>query len=157
MASSFLSSSLSVLASGAVLSLASACSSPPATSSVAESPGVARSPAPYTQYGRVSAIDTVSVEGKSGRGGAVLGAVLGAVVGNQVGDGNGQKAAIAVGAVGGAVIGNQIQNRNRRDDEVFRVTVRFDDGRESRYDYQRVDDLRVGDRVKDEGGQLHRI
>lgn len=124
-----LSSSLSVLASGAVLSLACACSSPPAKSGVAESPGVASAPVPFIQYGRVLAIDAVSAAGNSGPGGAVR----------------------------GAVEGNATQNRNHRDDEVFRVTVRFDDGRESRYEYRQVDNLRVGDRVKDEGGQLYRV
>jgi len=79
------------------------------------------------------------------------------VAGNQIGDGTGQKAAIAAGAVGGAVVGNAVQNRNLRDDEVFRVTVRFDDGHENSYDFQRVDALRVGDRVKYVDGQLYRV
>ena len=148
---------MSVLASAAVLALVSACSSAP-TNSVAEAPGMAPAAAAYTQYGYVRNIETVSVASHpNNRGGVVLGAVLGAVVGNQIGDGNGQKAAIAVGAVGGALIGNEVQNRNRREDEVFRVTVRFDDGREASYDYQRVDALRSGDRIKVEGGQLYRL
>lgn len=148
---------LSALATASALVLVSACSStPPSRNDVAEAPVNAASTIPST-FGYVRAIDTVPVEAKQGRSGAVLGAVLGAVAGNQIGDGNGQKAAIAVGAVGGAVAGNAIQNRNRRDDEVYRVTVRFDDGHESAYDFQRVDALRVGDRVKYEGGQLHRL
>jgi hypothetical protein len=54
-------------------------------------------------------------------------------------------------------VGNQIERRNRRDDEIYRVSVRFDNGSVESYDFQRVDDLRVGDRVKWEGGQLHRV
>lgn len=147
----------SLLASGAVLALVSACGSTPASrNDVAEAPIQAASTIPST-FGYVSNIETVPVETRQGRGGAVLGAVLGAVVGSQIGDGNGQKAAIAVGAVGGAVAGNAIQNRNRRDDEVYRVHVRFDDGHVATYDFQRVDALRVGDRVKYEGGQLIRL
>ena len=144
--------SLSVIA----LALVSACSSAPPANNVAEAPIGAASTIPST-YGYVRSIDTVPVESRQGRSGAVIGAVLGAVVGNQIGDGNGQKAAIAAGAVGGALAGNAIQNRNRRDDEVYRVTVRFDDGHEGSYDFQRVDSLRTGDRVKYEGGQLHRL
>jgi len=41
--------------------------------------------------------------------------------------------------------------------DVFRVSVRFDDGREAIYDLQHVESLQVGDRVKYEGGQLYRV
>ena len=61
-----------------------------------------------------------------------------------------------VGAVGGAVIGNQVERHNKADGEVFRVSVRLDNGRMAQFDYQRIDDLRVGDRVKVQDGQLHR-
>jgi len=88
--------------------------------------------------------------------GAVLGAVLGAVVGNQIGAGTGRAVATGAGAIGGAVAGNAIERRTRRDDEVFRVGVRFDDGSYREYDFQRIDDLQIGDRVKFEGGQLYR-
>jgi len=79
------------------------------------------------------------------------------VVGNQIGAGTGRVAATGVGAVAGGVVGNQIERHNRRDDEVYRVSVRFDNGSVQSYDFQRIDDLRVGDRVKWEGGQLHRV
>ncbi|NKI94082.1 glycine zipper 2TM domain-containing protein [Rhizobacter sp. SG703] len=112
----------------------------------------------YGEYGRVRDIELVSTgSGHTSGGGAVLGAVLGAVVGNQIGSGTGRVAATGVGAVAGGVVGNQIERRNRRDDEVYRVSVRFDNGSVQSYDFQRIDDLRVGDRVKWEGGQLHRV
>jgi len=82
--------------------------------------------------------------------------VLGAVVGNQIGAGTGRAVATGAGAIGGAVAGNAIERRTRRDDEVFRVGVRFDDGSYREYDFQRIDDLQIGDRVKFEGGQLYR-
>ena len=66
-------------------------------------------------------------------------------------------AATGIGAVGGAVAGNAIEKRNRRDDEVYRVSVRFEDGSVRDFDFQRIDDLRVGDRVRWDGGQLIRI
>ena len=110
----------------------------------------------YAQYGQVRAIDLVRAEQRTSGGGAILGAVLGAVVGNQFGSGTGRALATGAGAVGGAVAGNAIEKRTRRDDEVFRVGVRFEDGSYREYDFQRIDDLQVGDRVKFEGGQLHR-
>jgi len=106
------------------------------------------------QYGNVSNIEVVASNSR-GAGGAVLGAVIGAVVGNQIGSGSGRAAATGVGAVGGAIIGNQIQKRNETD--VYRVSVRLDNGSVGQYDYSSIDDLRVGDRVLVEGGQLHRV
>lgn len=109
------------------------------------------------QYGSVNNIEVVPLASHNNAGGAVLGAVVGAIVGNQFGSGGGKALATGAGAIGGAVAGNAIQNHNRRDDEVFRVHVRFDDGSVRNFDFQRVDDLRVGDRVKLEQGQLHRV
>ncbi len=66
----------------------------------------------------------------------------------------------SAGGILGAVVGNPFRQRlrpRRRDDEVFRVSVRFDDGSVRDFDYQRVDDLRTGDRVKLAGGQLHYV
>ncbi len=111
----------------------------------------------YAQYGQVNRIEVIPAASRTSGGGAVLGAVLGAVVGNQIGSGTGRALATGAGAVGGAVAGNAIERRTRRDDEVFRVGVRFEDGSYREYDFQRIDDLQVGDRVKFEGGQLHRV
>jgi outer membrane lipoprotein SlyB len=120
-------------------------------------PGYPQQVNAYVQYGQVRAIDLVPVETRTTGGGAVLGAVLGAVVGNQIGSGGGRAVATGVGAVGGAVAGNAIEKRNRRDDEVYRVSVRFEDGSVRDFDFQRIDDLRIGDRVRWDGGQLIRI
>jgi outer membrane lipoprotein SlyB len=145
----------SLVASAAVLALTAACSSAPRHENVAEAPG--RSTVAYAQYGVVRNIELVSTGGHASGGGAVLGGVIGAVLGNQVGSGSGRAAATGVGAVGGALIGNQIEKRNKADDEVYRVSVRFENGSVAQYDYQRIDDLRVGDRVRLEGGQLYRV
>ena len=111
----------------------------------------------YVQYGQVNRIDVIPVASRTSGGGAVLGAVLGAVVGNQFGSGTGRALATGAGAVGGAVAGNAIERRTRRDNEVFRVGVRLEDGSYREVDFQRIDDLQVGDRVKFEGGQMHRV
>jgi uncharacterized protein YcfJ len=87
--------------------------------------------------------------------GAILGAIVGGVVGNQFGSGGGRALTTIGGAVAGGVAGNAIENRSRRDDEVYRVSVRFEDGSIRDFDYQQIGDLRVGDRVQLVDGQLH--
>lgn len=150
---------LTAAACAAAIALSTACSTAPQRSDPYSNPPstVYSSPSnAYAQYGQVQRISVVPVAARNSGAGAILGAVIGAVVGNQVGSGQGRAAATVVGAVGGAVAGNEIQKRNRRDDEVFRVNVRMDDGSYRDFDVQRIDDLREGDRVKFEGGQLHR-
>ena len=110
-----------------------------------------------SQYGYVRDIAPVSVAARPSGAGAVLGAVLGAAIGTQVGSGDGRKVAIGAGAVAGGLLGHEIEKRNKRDDEVWRVRVRMDDGRTEQFDFQRIDDLRVGDRVRVDGGQLYRL
>ena len=109
-------------------------------------------------YGRVDNIGTIQIAQRPSGGGAILGALIGGVIGNRFGGGAGRALATGAGAVGGAVIGNSIEaGHARRDDEVYRVHVRFDNGAARDFDFQRIDDLRIGDRVKFEGGQLHRL
>ena len=114
-------------------------------------------PAYSADYGVVRSIDVIPIASRPSGAGAVLGAVVGAVVGNQFGSGTGRAAATVGGAVAGGVAGNAIEKRNRRDDEAYRVTVRFNDGSTREFDYQRIDDLRPGDRVRLENGQLHYV
>ncbi|HSW05865.1 glycine zipper 2TM domain-containing protein [Aquabacterium sp.] len=107
-----------------------------------------------TAYGSVQNIEVVPVAHRGPGAGAVLGAVIGGVLGNQVGGGTGRAVATVGGAVGGAMIGNAIQKRNA--DDVYRVSVRLDSGAYRSFDFQRIDDLQVGDRVRVEGGQMYR-
>ncbi|WP_284614629.1 glycine zipper 2TM domain-containing protein [Aquabacterium humicola] len=104
--------------------------------------------------GTVAGIDVVAADQRGPGAGAVIGAIVGGVLGNQVGGGTGRAAATGIGAVGGAIIGHNIEKR--RADDVYRVSVRFDNGERRHFDFQRIDDLRVGDRVRYEGGTLHR-
>lgn len=139
------------------LALVAACGSAPTTSHQTVGNAYSTPPQAATQYGYVTQIDTVSIASRPSGGGAVLGAVIGAVLGHQIGSGTGQDVATGVGAVGGAVVGHQIERRSRRDDEVFRITVRLQDGRVEQFDYQDIGNLRTGDRVKIEGGQVYRL
>ena len=149
--------SFATLCSVSALVLVTACSSnPPREDPYRSTSGVVSNATGYG-YGNVSNIELVSTASRNSASGAVLGAVIGAVIGNQIGSGTGRAAATGLGAVGGAVIGNNIQNRNRNEGEVYRISVRMDNGQTAQYDYQSIDDLRVGDRVRVEGGQLHRV
>lgn len=147
---------LSLVTSLSALALITACSSNPPRNDAYVSPPVSSNYG-AVQYGNVSGIEVVGAGARTSGGGAVLGAVLGAVVGNQIGAGSGRAAATGLGAIGGAVIGNTIERRNKGDNEVYRVSVRLDDGRVAQFDYQEVGDLRIGDRIKVQDGQLHRV
>lgn len=113
----------------------------------------------YTEYGRVTNIETVtSHDGKASGAGAVIGGVVGGVLGHQVGSGRGNTAATVGGAVAGAVVGNEVEKRRNTNEEVgYRVDVRLDNGgtRSEMMDY--VGDLRVGDRVRIDGNQITRV
>ena len=88
-------------------------------------------PEQKARRGTVRDIDVIAERTRPTGAGAVLGAVIGGVIGNQVGGGTGRAVATGAGVIGGAVVGNAIEERNRRDDEVFRVTVQLDNGKMS--------------------------
>ena len=143
-------STLAVLMTGCVFA-------PPRERVVYAPPPVQRQVPVYAEYGRVENVGTIQTAARPSGAGAILGAVIGGVVGNRFGGGTGRALATGAGVIGGAVAGNAIENHNRREDEVYRVQVRFDNGAVRDFDFQRIDDLRPGDRVKFEGGQLHRL
>ncbi|ODV11688.1 MAG: hypothetical protein ABT20_05240 [Rubrivivax sp. SCN 70-15] len=143
-----------ILASLSALALVTACASNPQNyPSVGNAPGAVNQ---GVQFGYVSRIDVVPVASHA-TGGAILGAVIGGVIGHQIGSGTGRDVATGVGAIGGAVIGHQIESRNLKDGEIYRISVRFDNGQVQQFDYQQINDLQPGDRVKLEGGQLYRL
>lgn len=161
---------LSTVLSVTALTLVTACSTPLQRDDrvVYDNNTYTSRPVPYraeysraeysrAEFGRVENIGHVQTSARTSGAGAVLGAVIGGVIGNQIGSGGGKALATGAGVIGGAVAGNAIENRQRRDDEVFRVHVRFDNGSVREFDFQRIDDLRVGDRVKFEDGQLYRV
>lgn len=145
-----------VTAAAALLSLISGCASYD-NGYQSRDRGVQYDNRDQSMYGTVSNIEVISEGGRTSGGGAILGAILGAAIGHQVGDGTGRKVATGAGAIGGAVIGNNIERRNNRDDEIFRVRVRMNNGREYTANYRRIDDLRVGDRVRIDDGQIYRM
>ncbi|MDF3124632.1 glycine zipper 2TM domain-containing protein [Rheinheimera sp. 1928-s] len=118
---------------------------------------VQQSVAPAEQIGSVSSIQVIALDNRSSGGGAVLGAVLGGVIGNQFGRGSGRRVATGVGVIGGAVAGNQVERNNKTANEIYRVTVNFDNGRTQQFDYQNIGDLRLGDRVRVAGSQIYQL
>ena len=88
----------------------------------------------------------------------MLGAVVGGVLGNQVGKGSGRAAATAVGVVGGAVAGNAIEGRDNQDYvQGYRLSIQLDQGGYRVYDVSSPGDLRIGDRVRLNNGQISRM
>jgi outer membrane lipoprotein SlyB len=147
-----------VLCVGVLATLTGCVVAPRRDDGVAYAPAPVARPVPvYAEYGRVENIGYVQLASRPSGAGAVLGAVIGGLVGNHFGSGTGRALATGAGVVGGAVAGNTIEGRTRRDDEAYRVQIRFDNGSTRDFDFQRIDDLRVGDRVKFEGGQIHRL
>ncbi len=116
-----------------------------------------RSVRSMSQLGSVLSIEVVPVAPRTSGSGAVIGAVIGGVVGNQFGSGTGRVAATGLGAVGGAVIGNAVEASNQGVSNIYRISVRFDNGDIRQFDYQNINDIRIGDRVKVEGGVLYRF
>lgn len=106
--------------------------------------------------GEVSSIEAITDRPKGSGGGAVIGGVLGGVLGHQVGSGNGNTLATAAGAVGGAVLGNKVE-RDRNAHTTYRVHVRLDNGESRSFDEASESGLHVGDRVRIEGDQIHRV
>ena len=118
--------------------------------------------AAYVEYGHVANIEVLRSEtggtGTTG-GGAVAGGVVGGVVGNQFGHGSGRAAATALGIVGGALLGNTIeaQRSGPRAYESYRISVQTDRGGYRAFDVQHPGDLRIGDRVRIDNGQISRM
>lgn len=162
---------ISTTASVLVLAALAACASPPMSSSAPVSTYPSSSyptssyPAQYpqgnyTEFGRVTNVEVLrtSEPGKGSGVGAVLGGVAGAVVGSQIGGGSGRTAATVVGAVGGAVAGNAIEkSQSTTVRETYRISIRLDNGGTRAYDVPAYGDLRVGDRVRIENGQIYRL
>ena len=113
----------------------------------------------YVEYGRVTNVEAFQAQEQvKGSGlGAVLGGVAGAVLGRQVGGGTGRDVATVVGVVGGAVAGNAIEkNRTPGVSQAYRITVQLDNGPARAYDLPSTGDIRIGDRVRVQNGQLFR-
>ncbi len=124
--------------------------------------GYVQAPNPYVQYGRVADIEVIQSQTQghgTGGGGALAGGAIGGVVGNQIGSGGGRVAATVLGLVGGALLGNQIEAQNNapRVYQNYRVSVETEGGGYRAFDVANPGDLRIGDRVRIDHGQISRV
>jgi outer membrane lipoprotein SlyB len=107
--------------------------------------------------GRVTAVNTVAVKPDHPSVlGVIAGGVLGGVLGHQVGGGTGRDLATVAGALGGAYAGNKV-GTNMNTKQVFRVSVRLDNGTTRTFDYAADPGLKTGTRVKIDGNALARV
>jgi outer membrane lipoprotein SlyB len=109
------------------------------------------------QYGTVQNIDMVRAQNQTSGGGAIVGGVIGGLLGHQVDHGAKKDLATGIGVVGGAIIGNQIEKNRAGAQDIYRVTIRLDNGGQRSFDYAQLSsDLRVGDRVRVDNNQVYR-
>lgn len=108
----------------------------------------------HAELGRVTQIQAVTTAEKPTGAGAVLGGVVGGVLGHQVGKGTGRSAATAVGVAGGALVGHALEKEHANKTTVYRVTVRTDTGHTRVFEAPQLDGLKVGSRVRVDGGVL---
>lgn len=118
--------------------------------------------APYgVEYGSVGQIEELRAQSRSTSGvGAIIGAVVGGVIGNQIGGGFGRVAATAAGVAGGAAAGNAIEgtrgNNNQGQVTGYRIVINLQNGGQRIFDVPHPGDLRLGDRVQINQGQISR-
>jgi hypothetical protein len=103
-------------------------------------------------YGQVTNIEMLRQQERPTGGGAVLGSIVGAAVIGAVMGGRG--AGVVAGAVGGAIVGNEIERNQAPGYEVFRITVRLDNGAWRQFMVTQPNGLRVGDAVRVEGPRI---
>ena len=97
--------------------------------------------------GKVISIAKAEKKGESSPVGLIAGGVAGALLGNQVGGGTGKSLATIAGAAGGAYAGKRVQE-NMNTYTVWKVKVRYEDGRTRDFEFTENPGLRAGDRVK---------
>lgn len=113
---------------------------------------------PRVEYGVVESIDVYRSDGSGPIGvGALLGGIAGGVIGHQFGAGSGNTAMTIAGALGGAAVGNQVERQNRIEASRYRISVRTDNGALVALSDASDLNLRVGDRVRVEGGRVYRM
>jgi outer membrane lipoprotein SlyB len=150
------------MTSAAVLAASlAACSTPgPGPSAPVSSYPATGSAAPaYTEYGRVTNIETLQGSEGGGRSpnvtNAVIGGILGAVLGNAVGH---NSTGTVLGGVAGAAVGSQVNKGpgTQATNTVYRFTIQTDGGAMRTYDVGNAGDMRTGDRVRIENGIISR-
>jgi outer membrane lipoprotein SlyB len=128
---------------------ASAKSAVPAAKTVAP----AAAAAPCTSCGKVTAIKVVEKQGESSAGGMIAGGAVGALLGNQIGKGSTRDIATLAGAAGGAYAGKKIEE-NVKTVKRWDVSVRFDNGDERMFSFDKDPGFSVGSPILGSGNTI---
>ncbi len=99
------------------------------------------------ECGQVLSVDVVEKKGEGGPLGLIAGGVAGALLGHQVGGGTGKDIATLAGAAGGAYAGHEIEQRVKSA-KTWRVAVRFDNGDEKTFDFDKDPGFSIGSKVR---------
>ena len=87
--------------------------------------------------------------------GAIGGAIVGSVVGGQIGSGFGRTVASTAGSIGASMIGSSMGSRMAADRE-WTITVRFSDGIDRDIRSKTPPEVRPGDKVSVDNGEIRR-
>ncbi len=105
--------------------------------------------------GTIQSVDLVPRSKGIGLG-TLAGAAVGGLIGNQVGGGTGRTVATAAGAAGGAYVGHEMEKR-RKAGEIYKVTIRMDDGTTQSFAQENAPLVNPGDRVQITKGVLTKL
>lgn len=105
--------------------------------------------------GTIQSVDRVPRSQGIGLG-TLAGAAVGGIIGNQVGGGTGKTVATAAGAAGGAYAGHELEKR-RNAGEIYKVTIKMDDGTTQSFAQEAAPQVQSGDRVRITNGVLSKL
>ena len=153
-------SKLIIVMSIAAITLLSGCANSPNYQPVSSSSSSSNN---YStdRYGVVDDIQFIpgSKGGIAGSGvgaGTIIGGVVGGVLGHQVGGGSGKDIATVAGVVGGAVVGHELEKSSQQQNDSYNIRIPLNNGNDQIINVENLNDLRIGDRVRIDNGQISR-
>ncbi|MGO4379859.1 glycine zipper 2TM domain-containing protein [Pseudoduganella sp. RAF53_2] len=108
------------------------------------------------ECGTVTNVRMIEKDGEGGATGLIAGGIAGGLLGHQVGGGTGKTLATVAGAAGGAYAGKKIEGKMNKVKE-WHVTVKYETGKVGTVILGHDPNLRNGDHVRRENGNLNRI
>lgn len=103
--------------------------------------------------GKVTAVKVVEKQGEGSAAGMVVGGLAGALLGNQIGKGGTRDIATIAGAAGGAYAGKKIEE-NMKTAKRWDVAVRFDNGDERSFSFDKDPGFSVGSSIVGSGNTI---
>lgn len=104
----------------------------------------------------IESIEVISRSQSVGLG-TLAGAAIGGILGYQVGGGVGKTVTTIAGAAGGAYLGHELEKKHPKDDRVYKVIMRMDDGSMQSFAQESEPILKQGDRVKITKGVVSKL